>query len=168
MELYEMQWPKVQALPRSTPIVFPIAALEQHGHHMPVFTDSLLLGEVAQIDTEIHHVTLDDGAQFSYDYLVLATGARHSYFGHPEWERLAPGLKSLADALELRRRIFLAFELAEARAQRHVESLEHDPAKRIGVVAGGHHHGGQGGAVFLGIRAQHGEIANARHGIRLT
>lgn len=46
MELLEMQWPKVDALPRSTPIVFPIAALEQHGHHMPVFTDSLLLGEV--------------------------------------------------------------------------------------------------------------------------
>src|SRR5258707_1637532 len=69
----------------------------------------VLLGEVAQIDPEIHHVILDDGAQFSYDYLVLATGARHSYFGHPEWERLAPGLKSLADALEMRRRVFLAF-----------------------------------------------------------
>lgn len=46
MELAELQWPKVAALPRSTPIVFPVAALEQHGHHMPVFTDSLLLGEV--------------------------------------------------------------------------------------------------------------------------
>jgi len=48
-----------------------------------------------------------------YDYLILATGARHSYFGHPEWERLAPGLKSLEDAVEIRRRILLAFEYAE-------------------------------------------------------
>ncbi len=46
MELYELVWPKVAALPKTIPIVFPIAALEQHGHHMPVFTDSLLLGEV--------------------------------------------------------------------------------------------------------------------------
>jgi NADH dehydrogenase len=48
-----------------------------------------------------------------YDYLILATGARHSYFGHDEWEKLAPGLKSLEDAIELRRRILLAFEYAE-------------------------------------------------------
>src|SRR5213075_1719804 len=48
-----------------------------------------------------------------YDYLILATGARHSYFGHPEWETLAPGLKSLEDAVEIRRRILMAFELAE-------------------------------------------------------
>jgi NADH dehydrogenase len=76
----------------------------------------VLLGEVTQIDPDAHRLTLDDGAQFTYDYLVLATGARHSYFGHPEWESLAPGLKSLADALEMRRRIFLAFELAEREA----------------------------------------------------
>ena len=50
---------------------------------------------------------------FDYDYLILATGARHSYFGHDEWEKLAPGLKSLEDAVELRRRILLAFEYAE-------------------------------------------------------
>src|SRR5438128_482360 len=49
----------------------------------------------------------------SYDYLILATGARHSYFGHPEWEKLAPGLKSLEDAVEIRRRILMAFEYAE-------------------------------------------------------
>src|SRR5262249_59051206 len=51
--------------------------------------------------------------EFHYDYLILATGARHSYFGHDEWEKLAPGLKSLEDAVELRRRILLAFEYAE-------------------------------------------------------
>jgi NADH dehydrogenase len=73
----------------------------------------VLLGEVKKIDVESRSLELRDGAQFSYDYLIVATGARHSYFGHPEWEVLAPGLKSLADALEMRRRIFLAFELAE-------------------------------------------------------
>jgi NADH dehydrogenase len=73
----------------------------------------VLLGEVLSIDTQQRTVKLSDGAQLDYDYLVLATGARHSYFNHPEWESLAPGLKSLADALEMRRRIFLAFELAE-------------------------------------------------------
>jgi NADH dehydrogenase len=73
----------------------------------------VLLGEVSQIDPTARVVRLEDGARFTYDYLVLATGARHSYFDHPEWEPLAPGLKSLADALEMRRRILLAFELAE-------------------------------------------------------
>jgi len=73
----------------------------------------VLLGEAVTIDTPMRQVKLGDGATLDYDYLVLATGARHSYFNHPEWEPLAPGLKSLADALEMRRRIFLAFELAE-------------------------------------------------------
>ncbi len=49
----------------------------------------------------------------TYDFLILATGARHSYFGHNEWEKLAPGLKSLEDAIELRRRLLMAFEYAE-------------------------------------------------------
>ena len=73
----------------------------------------VLLGEASTIDTRARRVGLADGAVLDYDYLILATGARHSYFGHPEWEPMAPGLKSLADALEMRRRIFLAFELAE-------------------------------------------------------
>lgn len=85
----------------------------------------VLLGEVNQIDLQAKKVNLDDGAEFSYDYLVVATGARHSYFAHPEWEARAPGLKSLADALEMRRRIFLAFELAER---------ERDPAKRQALL----------------------------------
>src|ERR1700694_4684133 len=92
----------------------------------------VMLGEVASIDTAARAVRLTDGAEFAYDFLVLATGAQHSYFSHPEWEPLAPGLKSLADALELRRRIFLAFELAER---------ESDAAKRQAlltfVVVGG-------------------------------
>src|SRR2546428_9821000 len=53
------------------------------------------------------------GGELGYDFLIVATGARHSYFGHPEWEKLAPGLKSLEDAVEIRRRILMAFEYAE-------------------------------------------------------
>jgi NADH dehydrogenase len=92
----------------------------------------VLLGEVEQIDLQACHVVLADGEVLRYDYLVLATGARHSYFGHSEWETVAPGLKSLADALEMRRRILLAFELAER---------EHEPHRRAAlltfVVVGG-------------------------------
>src|SRR5207302_1888199 len=57
-------------------------------------------------------VRLTDG-EVNYDYQILATGARHSYFGHPEWKKLAPGLKSLEDGVEIRRRILMAFEYAE-------------------------------------------------------
>jgi NADH dehydrogenase len=64
------------------------------------------------VDVEARTVKTKDRV-FDYDYLILATGARHSYFGHDEWEKLAPGLKSLEDAVELRRRILLAFEFAE-------------------------------------------------------
>ena len=70
------------------------------------------LAEVTAVDVEKRKVKTGD-AEIPYDYLILATGARHSYFGHPEWERLAPGLKSLEDAIEIRRRILVAFEYAE-------------------------------------------------------
>lgn len=73
----------------------------------------ILLGEVRSVDVAARSVALDDGTVLRYDYLVLAPGARHSYFGHPEWETLAPGLKNLEDAGEVRRRILLAFEKAE-------------------------------------------------------
>jgi NADH:quinone reductase (non-electrogenic) len=72
-----------------------------------------LLGVVSGIDTSIRKVLLEDGFDVSYDTLVLATGARHAYFGHDEWERHAPGLKTLEDATTIRRRILLAFEHAE-------------------------------------------------------
>jgi NADH dehydrogenase len=72
----------------------------------------VILAEVQSVDVEAKKVkTLD--LEIDYDYLILATGARHSYFGHNEWEKLAPGLKSLEDAVELRRRILMAFEYAE-------------------------------------------------------
>jgi NADH dehydrogenase len=72
----------------------------------------VILAEVQAVDVNAKRVQMADGA-LSYDYLILATGARHSYFGHPEWEKLAPGLKSLEDAIEIRRRILIAFEYAE-------------------------------------------------------
>src|SRR5215475_4115102 len=72
----------------------------------------VVLAEVESVDVETRKVKTKDRV-FDYDYLIVATGARHSYFGHDEWEKLAPGLKSLEDAIELRRRILLAFEFAE-------------------------------------------------------
>jgi len=74
---------------------------------------SILLGEATSVDTTRRTVQLDGGQELPYDYLILATGARHSYFGKPEWESLAPGLKDLDDAREMRRRWLLAFEEAE-------------------------------------------------------
>ena len=75
----------------------------------------VLLGEVVDFDLQQRHVKLAD-LEIPYDYLIVATGARHSYFGHDEWEPLAPGLKTIEDALEIRRRVLLAFELAERQA----------------------------------------------------
>src|SRR5213596_2779786 len=72
----------------------------------------VILAEVESVDVAAKKVKTAD-LDFDYDYLILATGARHSYFGHDNWEKLAPGLKSLEDAIELRRRILLAFEYAE-------------------------------------------------------
>ena len=72
----------------------------------------VILADVEKIDVPGKRVVTSDG-EVPYDYLILAAGARHSYFGHEAWEKFAPGLKSLDDALELRRRMLLAFELAE-------------------------------------------------------
>ncbi|CAN5767115.1 NAD(P)/FAD-dependent oxidoreductase [soil metagenome] len=74
------------------------------------------MGAVADIDGGAKLVHLEDGAAVSYDYLVLATGATHAYFGHDEWAAYAPGLKTIDDATELRRRFLLAFEAAEREA----------------------------------------------------
>jgi NADH:ubiquinone reductase (H+-translocating) len=73
----------------------------------------VLLAEAAAIHPAERRVALTDGSDLTYDYLIVATGARHSYFGHDNWEQLAPGLKSLEDAVEIRQRVLLAFELAE-------------------------------------------------------
>src|SRR5438094_1285292 len=71
-----------------------------------------MLPEVKSVDVDAKKIKTTD-MEITYDFLIVATGARHSYFGHNEWEKLAPGLKSLEDAIELRRRILLAFEYAE-------------------------------------------------------
>lgn len=90
-----------------------------------------LLAEVVDIDAGNRRVVLHDGT-LTYDTLIVAAGARHHYFGHDEWEKLAPGLKTIEDATEMRRRILLAFEAAEA---------ETDPERRNAwltfVVVGG-------------------------------
>ena len=76
----------------------------------------ILLGEVAGFDTTARQVKLTGGAELDYDYLIVAAGARHAYFGHDEWEGDAPGLKTIEDAVEIRRRLLLAFEKAECAA----------------------------------------------------
>ncbi|HVT39761.1 MAG TPA: NAD(P)/FAD-dependent oxidoreductase, partial [Gemmatimonadaceae bacterium] len=74
----------------------------------------VLLGSVASIDPAAREVRLaDDATPIPYDYLIVAAGSRHAYFGHDAWEPFAPGLKSLEDALEIRRRFLMAFERAE-------------------------------------------------------
>jgi NADH dehydrogenase len=79
----------------------------------------VLMDKVVGIDVEERQVCLGSGSCLQYDYLVLATGATHSYFGHEEWAPLAPGLKTIEDATEIRRRVLLAFELAERQMQEH-------------------------------------------------
>lgn len=72
----------------------------------------VLLGNVTGFDLEKRLVKMDD-LELPYDYLIVAAGATHAYFGHPEWERIAPGLKTIEDATDIRRRVLLAFEIAE-------------------------------------------------------
>src|SRR6185295_6353008 len=73
---------------------------------------TVLLAEARSVDLSARKLVLADGV-LDYDFLILATGATHSYFGHDEWAERAPGLKSIEDALEIRRRVFLAYEAAE-------------------------------------------------------
>jgi NADH dehydrogenase len=75
----------------------------------------VVLGLVGGFDLEKRLVRID-GLDLPYDYLIVAAGATHAYFGHPEWERIAPGLKTIEDAIEIRRRVLLAFETAEREA----------------------------------------------------
>ncbi|ATN37418.1 FAD-dependent oxidoreductase (plasmid) [Rhizobium sp. ACO-34A] len=108
-------------------IAWPIRSLYRNRPEV-----TTLLGEVVGVDLSGHTVSLRDGQGIPYDTLVLATGARHAYFGHDEWEKVAPGLKTLEDATTIRRRVLLAFEKAE---------MEPDPERRKAlltfVVVGG-------------------------------
>jgi NADH:ubiquinone reductase (H+-translocating) len=113
---------------------------------------TVLLGEARQILVDQKQVILEDGEPIAYDYLVVATGTTHSYFGHDDWAPYAPGLKTLADAIEIRRRVLLAFERAER---------ETDAARRAAwltfVVIGG-------GATGVELAGTFAEIA--RHTLR--
>jgi len=91
-------------------IAAPIRWIVRNDHNVEV-----LLGEVTNFDLQNRIVRLPD-ADVPYDYLVVAAGASHAYFGHDDWEPFAPGLKTVEDALEIRRRVLLAFELAERQA----------------------------------------------------
>jgi len=93
---------------------------------------TVLMEEVGHVDTARRVVLTTDGREHAYDYLIVATGARHAYFAHPEWETLAPGLKSVDDAIELRRRILTAFERAEL-----IEDPEERAAWLTFIVVGG-------------------------------
>jgi NADH:ubiquinone reductase (H+-translocating) len=93
----------------------------------------VILSEVVAIDTAGKQLVLVDESRLRYDYLILATGATHSYFGHDEWAKFAPGLKSIEDATEIRRRILLAFEMAE----RQVLETGQNQALNFVVIGGG-------------------------------
>jgi NADH dehydrogenase len=125
----------------------PIRWILRHARNVRV-----LLGEVAAVDVARRRVVLSDGPPIDYDYLILAPGARHAYFGHSEWEPFAPGLKTLEDAIAIRRRVLLAFERAER---------ESDPARRDELLTFVMVGGGPTGVELAGTLA---EIA--RHTLR--
>ena len=101
-------------------IAWPIRYLLRDRHEV-----TTLFANVNGVDAANKRVLLEDGDTVPYDTLILATGARHAYFGHDEWEPFAPGLKTLEDATTLRRRILVAFERAER---------ETDPARRAALL----------------------------------
>jgi NADH dehydrogenase len=113
----------------------------------------VLLAEVTGFDLGRKAIAFTDpGVKLNYDYLVVSTGVRHSYFGHPDWEQIAPGLKTVEDALEIRRQLLLAFEHAER--QQIINGL-HDPLNFV-VVGGGTH--------WRGASGSHGRDCPARGG----
>lgn len=93
----------------------------------------VLMDEVVAFDTDKRRAMLKGGATLEYDYLILAAGSTHSYFGHDEWASFAPGLKTIEDAIDIRRRVLLAFELAEGEMQ---ETGKH-PALNFVIIGGG-------------------------------
>ena len=94
---------------------------------------AVLMDEAIGFDTAQQRVKLKSGTEFEFDYLILATGSTHSYFGKDDWAQIAPGLKTVEDALEIRRRVLLAFELAE---RQMVETGSH-PALNFVIIGGG-------------------------------
>jgi NADH dehydrogenase len=131
-------------------IASPIRAILRRAANVQV-----LLGRVIGVEKASRTVTLEDRS-LTYDILVLATGARHAYFGHDEWESVAPGLKKIDDATAIRRRILTAFENAEA-------SQDHEARRRLltFVVIGG----GPTGVEMAGAIAELARVA-LRHDFR--
>lgn len=109
-------------------IASPIRAMMRHDTNVEVLMD-----EAIEFDLAGRNVHLKSGALMDYDYLIVAAGATHSYFGHEEWSQYAPGLKTIEDAIEIRRRVLLAFELAE---RQMLETGSHPPLNFV-VVGGG-------------------------------
>lgn len=93
----------------------------------------VVMDEVVGIDTTARRVDLESGTQMFYDYLIVAAGSTHSYFGHDDWAKIAPGLKTVEDATDIRRRVLLAFEYAE---RQMLETGSHPPLRFV-VVGGG-------------------------------
>ncbi len=93
----------------------------------------VMLGEVVKIDTQAKSVTLADGGALAYDWLIVATGATHGYFGHDEWAAFAPGLKTIEDARTIRSRLLMAFEKAEMSR----DPVEQKRLMTIAVIGGG-------------------------------
>lgn len=87
---------------------------------------TVIMSEVVDIDAAARRVSLQEGQTLSYDHLIVAAGANHSYFGHDDWAAYAPGLKTLEDAFEIRRKILLAFEQAESHAVTHAASEQNE------------------------------------------
>jgi NADH dehydrogenase len=135
-------------------VAWPVRHLLRRQHHTQV-----LLGQVNGIDTESRAVLLADGGRLEYDWLIIATGARHAYFGHGEWEPFAPGLKTLEDATTIRRKLLLAFEEAER---------ETDPARRRALLTFAIVGGGPTGVELAGaiIELARDMLAEGFHGIR--
>ena len=93
----------------------------------------VLLGEVARLDPAARTAYLTDGAELAFDYAIVAPGTTHAYFGHDEWRPHAPGLKTLEDALEIRRRVLLAFE----RAEREADLVRRETLLTFVIIGGG-------------------------------
>jgi NADH dehydrogenase len=109
-------------------IAIPIRWALRQDPHVKV-----MLAEVTAIEADAKHVVVDGHERNRYDYLILSAGSRHAYFGHGEWEAIAPGLKTMEDALEMRRRFLMAFE----RAERSDNESEREALSTIVIVGGG-------------------------------
>ncbi|MGH9587215.1 MAG: NAD(P)/FAD-dependent oxidoreductase [Acidobacteriaceae bacterium] len=109
-------------------IASPIRSIVRHKQNIEVLMD-----EVIGFEIDHRRVHMKSGVSMDYDYLMLSAGATHSYFGHDEWEEFAPGLKTVEDAIEIRRRVLLAFELAE---RQMLETGSHPPLNFV-VIGGG-------------------------------